>query len=93
MDVPGLTKEDIAVSRQNVVTVVQGKRKRLYSDTPEQHTVVKQERKCGDFTMTFRIPESFERKWSSYEVKDGVLLLKYERDVEDGEDGETKPKV
>jgi hypothetical protein len=43
--------------------------------------------------MTFRIPESFERKWSSYEVKDGVLLLKYERDVEDGEDGETKPKV
>lgn len=93
MDVPGLTKEDITVSRQNVVTVVQGKRKRLYSDTMEQHTVVKQERKGGDFTMTFRIPESFERKWSSYEVKDGVLLLKYERDVEDGEDGETKLKV
>lgn len=94
MDVPGLTKEDISVSRQNVVTVVQGKRKRLYSDTTnEQHTVVKQERKCGDFTMTFRIPDSFERKWNSYDVKDGVLVLKYERDVEDGEDVETKTKV
>lgn len=93
MDVPGLTKEDISVSRQNVVTVIQGKRKRLYSETTEQHTVVKQERKCGDFTMTFRIPDSFERKWSSYDVKDGVLMLKYDRDVEDGEDGETKSQV
>ena len=28
-----------------------------------------QERKHGDFTMTFRIPEEYQRKWKSCEVR------------------------
>lgn len=48
--------------------------------------MVKQERKYGDFTLTFKIPEQYERKWKSYTMENGVMIIIYEKDAEDSED-------
>lgn len=61
MDISGLSKEDISVSRQNTITIVKGNRKKP-KDLAEG-TLEKNERKYGEFTMTFKIPDIYERKW------------------------------
>ena len=83
MDVPGLTEADIVILRENVVTVVQGRRKSPYAIECEGLTIVKQERKYGDFTMNFRIPDRYERRWCDYEIKDGVMKIVYKRDQDE----------
>lgn len=60
MDVPGMSKEDILLYRQNIITVVKGTKKKPYS---EYKKLEKNERKYGDFTLSFKIPEIYERKW------------------------------
>ena len=40
-------------------------------------------RKYGDFTMHFTIPHAYERKWSSCDVDNGVLCIKFPRDQDD----------
>lgn len=40
---------------------------------PEVEKLEKNERKYGEFTLTFKIPEIYERKWSHFSVKDGVV--------------------
>ncbi len=54
----------------------------------------KAEIKYGEFTMTFKIPETYERKWQiflkfnrrEYHVKNGVLQIIYVRDIDDTRD-------
>lgn len=86
MDIPGMLKEDITVYRRNVVTVIKGNRKRD-SDFSEgnSHLFQKDERKFGEFTLNFKIPDEFERKWHFFEVENGILVLKYKRDVEESD--------
>ena len=45
--------------------------------------VLKQERKVGEFTMSFRIPEQYERKWKEYYCNEGVLIIKYDKDSDE----------
>lgn len=33
--------------------------------------------------MNFKIPDSFERRWSNFNVKNGVLTVTYEKDNDD----------
>lgn len=80
MDVPGMSKEDIVLYRQNIITVVKGTKKKPYS---EYKKLEKNERKYGDFTLSFKIPEIYERKWKTYDVEHGVLVIMYEKDVDD----------
>jgi HSP20 family molecular chaperone IbpA len=80
MDVPGLCKSDIFVSRQNVITVVRGSKKKPYNDVAK---LERNERKYGDFILSFRIPEIYERKWREYEVENGVLMIKYDKDKDE----------
>jgi len=81
LDLPGMTRDQIKLSRQNVVTIVKGTRD---SDHTERQivasAVTRQERKTGDFTMTFRIPEEYNRRWDSAEVSNGVLCIRYLKD-------------
>jgi hypothetical protein len=46
---------------------------------PDQQTdqVERQERKYSEFTLSFKIPENFERKWSYFGVENGVLKIMY----------------
>lgn len=83
MDVPGLSAKDITLARQNVVTIIKGHRQMPYSN---QHvTVEKQERKYGDFTMTYQVPQNFERRWESCHVENGVLKIQFRPDQDDSE--------
>ncbi|CAG9331347.1 unnamed protein product [Blepharisma stoltei] len=83
MDVPGLSGDDILLTRQNVITVVQGSRKKPYIEDSDKSRIVKQERKYGDFAMSFKIPEQYERKWKNVEIKDGILAISYKKDEDD----------
>ena len=59
MDVPGMTRAQIKLSRQNVVTIIKGTREPDFTERELATAVTRQERKHGDFTMTFRIPEEY----------------------------------
>lgn len=48
---------DITLARQNVMTIIKGSRSMPFQN---QQTIEKQERKYGEFTMTFGIPHNFE---------------------------------
>ena len=61
MDLPGFTRESITLTRQNTITIVKGTRRK--PKDLEDGTLEKNERKYGDFTMTFKIPDIYERKW------------------------------
>ena len=94
MDIPGISRKQITIYRHNVTTIVKGKK--LKPTITEISNVKKRERKYGEFTMTFRIPEQYERKWfvspsskcsplprDKFEVLDGVLTIHYKCDIDD----------
>ena len=83
---PGISLEDIVIYRQNIMTIVKGSKRNPYTDEYEIKKMVKQERKYGDFTLTFKIPEQYERKWKSQTLENGVMIIIYEKDVEETED-------
>ena len=62
-------------------TIVKGHRNKQQIGNEGEYE--KNERKFGDFTIRFKIPEEYERKWFLYEVDHGVLTLKYKKDVEE----------
>ena len=37
----------------------------------------------GEFTIRFKIPVEYERKWYFYEMKEGILTLKYKKDTDE----------
>jgi HSP20 family molecular chaperone IbpA len=79
MDVPGLRLEDITITRNNVITIINGERTLPYSEGLGSQ----RKRKFGKFSQKFEIPPEFERKFYSCEVVAGVLTLKYRRDMDD----------
>ena len=82
MDVPGMTSEDIKLSRQNVTTIVKGSRNRPYPELQVQN-VERQERTYGDFTQTFKVPQEYERKFSTVNVTNGVLRIVFKPDADE----------
>lgn len=91
MDVPGLAKEDITIARQNAITIVKGNRKK--PENAEDNTFEKNERKYGEFTMTFKIPDIYERKWSGFMVEKGVLKIWYPKDANEDEPGKKESPI
>lgn len=85
LDVPGINKEDITLTRRNVVTLIKGVRKRSkqYCQETDVKFFQKNERKFGEFNLNFRVPDEYERKWSYFNVENGILTLKYKRDIGD----------
>ena len=86
LDVPGMTRGNVKLSRQNVVTIVKGSRECEFTERQLATSVTRQERKHGDFTMTFRIPEEYQRKWTSCDVENGVLCLRFLKDEDEEEE-------
>ncbi|KAL1510272.1 hypothetical protein AB1Y20_006594 [Prymnesium parvum] len=85
MDLPGMTRENIKLSRQNVVTIVKGSRECDFTERQLATSVTRQERQVGEFTMSFRIPEQYQRKWHSCTVEDGVMCLRFLKDIDEEE--------
>ena len=82
MDVPGMTGEDIKLSRQNVTTIVKGTRMKPYPELQVQK-LDRQERMYGEFTHTFKVPQEYERKFSSVHVSNGVLKIVFKQDKDE----------
>lgn len=82
MDVPGIAPEKITLKKKNSTTMVQGERVR---PVPQDGniTITKQERKFGQFIISFKIPDDYRRKWDRYEVKDGVLMIAYKKEEDE----------
>jgi HSP20 family molecular chaperone IbpA len=53
-----------------------------YSDIKNEK-LEKSERKYGEFGLSFKIPEIYERKWSLFSVENGVLTIVYDKDKDD----------
>lgn len=86
MDLPGIDIKDIQILRNNVTTIVKGKRQRSVEEEGYyDSSYEKNERKFGEFTLTFKIPEMYERKWESYDLVDGVQAIIYNKDNDDYE--------
>ena len=82
IDVPGMTAEDIRLSRQNVTTIVKGMRIQPYSELLVQK-VLRQERTYGDFTQTFSVPQEYERRWHAVTVHNGVMRIVFKPDTDE----------
>mmetsp|Transcript_3483 Transcript_3483/g.5205 ORF Transcript_3483/g.5205 Transcript_3483/m.5205 type:complete len:700 (+) Transcript_3483:206-2305(+) len=81
VDIPGMTANDVSLSRKNVITIMKGKRSPPYDR--KDVSVIKQERRYGEFTLTFNIPQQYERKWVSCSVEEGVLQMHYKQDTQE----------
>ena len=66
----------------NILSIYTGNKRKPY-ETNDNQTNEKQERKYGEFTMTFRIPDTYERKWVEYNCENGVLKISYPKDNDD----------
>ena len=89
LDLPGLEMCNIKISRQNICTIVKGNRVKTQEEASNlDGEYEKNERKFGEFTIRFRIPEEYERKWYFLDMKNGILTIKYKKDIEEieGED-------
>lgn len=79
-----MKKDDIILSRSNMTTIVKGKRcKTLGQDVWDETIYEKAERKFGDFTQTFKIPEEYDRRWNTFEMINGILSQSYLKDHDD----------
>ena len=77
-----MTKENIKLSRQNVTTIVKGARGRPYPELQVQK-IERSERTYGEFTLTFEIPQEYERRWKSMTLEKGVLRLTFTPDADE----------
>ncbi len=59
----------------------------------EETAFEKNERKYGEFTLTFKIPDIYERKWSGYVVEKGVLIICYPKDSNEDEPEKKAPLI
>lgn len=69
------------------MTIIKGIRKRPYNVIflyiQKSEKLERSERKYGEFALSFKIPEIYERKWSLFSVENGVLTIIYDKDKDD----------
>ena len=47
------------------------------------HKIERSERQYGDFTLTFAIPQEYERKWTNMTLEKGVLKIVFKPDADE----------
>ena len=72
MDLPGLTKKEIAITRKQNVLTVRGEREVMLADG-EQYK--RNERKSGAFMRSFAIPEEADASSITASFRNGVLTI------------------
>lgn len=72
-DVPGVAREDIAVSLENSVLTIRGERKAGHKDDPQGYR--RRERRLGRFEREFTLPDNVDSAAISARVSDGVLEI------------------
>lgn len=77
MDLPGLTKKEIAITRKQNVLTVRGDREVMLADG-EQYK--RNERKSGAFMRSFAIPEEADASNITASFRNGVLTIQLPMD-------------
>jgi len=77
MDLPGLTKKEIAITRKQNVLTVRGEREVILADG-EQYK--RNERKSGAFMRSFAIPEEADASNITASFRNGVLTIQLPMD-------------
>ena len=77
MDLPGLTKKEIAITRKQNVLTVRGEREVMLADG-EQYK--RNERKSGAFMRSFAIPEEADASSITASFRNGVLTIQLPMD-------------
>ena len=77
MDLPGLTKKEIAITRKQNVLTVRGEREVMLADE-EQYK--RNERKSGAFMRSFAIPEEADASNITASFRNGVLTIQLPMD-------------
>jgi len=67
---------------------VKGERRKGPDENHNDSEYEKNEWKFGEFTIRFRIPEDYERKWCSLAMENGILIIKYKKDMDENESEE-----
>jgi HSP20 family protein len=77
MDLPGLTKKEIAITRKQNILTVRGEREVMLADG-EQYK--RNERKSGAFMRSFAIPEEADASSITASFRNGVLTIQLPMD-------------
>ena len=77
MDLPGLTKKEIAITRKQNVLTLRGEREVMLADG-EQYK--RNERKSGAFMRSFAIPEEADASNITASFRNGVLTIQLPMD-------------
>ena len=72
-ELPGMTKEDLAISVENGTLTLKGERK--HYGFPEGTKVLRHETSTNPFSRSFQLPEEADANRISAELKDGILKI------------------
>jgi len=72
-DLPGIKKEDIAISLENNMLSITGERKFEVDEKKDNYHRV--EKQYGKFSRAFRLPNTVDEKGIEAEYKDGELII------------------
>ena len=81
VDLPSLASSDLALSRAGAITRIRGGRRPPFRQGAEE---LRGERLYGDFSLSVRVPDLYEKRWHEGKLANGVLRLSYKLD--DGDD-------
>ena len=73
-ELPGLKRDDIAITVDNGVLTIKGDKK--VSDEVKENQYHRVERQYGTFSRTFSLPQTIDGSRVSAEYQDGVLTVK-----------------
>lgn len=75
VDVPGLTAADIDVTVEKQVLSISGRRESPSQEEAKSATYARQERRSGEFTRRFTLPESVDVDAISADADHGILTV------------------
>lgn len=73
MELAEMKKENVHVTLENNVLMLRGERK--FEETVKRESYYRIERKCGEFSRSFRLPSHIEGSKVLVEFKDGTLTV------------------
>ena len=80
VDLPSIGSSDLSLTRSGANTRVRSGRRPPYG---EGATELRGERLYGEFALSVRVPDNYEKRWTEGKLQNGVLRLSYRVDLDD----------
>ncbi len=78
IDVPGIDENNLQIALEENFLIVEGNKTKDFSEKEGKYLIA--ERRFGKFKNIIQIPKNFDTKEISYYIKDGVLIIKINKD-------------